>query len=64
MLSYILRCKKTMKVVLKRTCINTTIDDSVIYCQVCLFDFEITLQIKLIHLISIEIPSKCYPLMA
>ena len=55
MLSYILRCKKTMKVFLKRMCINTTIDDSVIYCQVGLFDFKITLQIKLIGLISIEI---------
>lgn len=44
-----------MKVFLKRMCINTTIDDSVIYCQVGLFDFKITLQIKLIGLISIEI---------
>ena len=37
----------------KRTCINTTIDDSVIYSKVGQFDFEITLQIKLIDLISI-----------
>ena len=40
-----------MKVFLKRTCINTIIDDSVIYSQVGLFDFEITLPIKLIDLI-------------
>ena len=55
MLSYILRCKKTMKVFLKRTCINAIIDDGDIYSQVGLFDFEITLQIKLIDLNSIEI---------
>ena len=57
MLSYILRCKENMKVFLKRMCINTTIADSVTYSQVGLFDFEITLPIKLIDLISVEIIS-------